>query len=77
MWNDPIVEEIREIREKHAARFNYDPVAIYQDLKRLERESGRETVTLKPRPAQKIYQNLKRLERESGRETVSGVTQGL
>lgn len=55
MWKDPIVEEVRKIREEHAARFNYDPVAIYKDLKRLEQESGRETVTLKPRPVQEIH----------------------
>ncbi|MBF0172959.1 MAG: hypothetical protein HQL83_05875 [Magnetococcales bacterium] len=54
MWKDPIVDEVRKIREEHAARFNYDLDAIYKDLKRLERESGRETVTLKPRPVQEI-----------------------
>ncbi|VFN02751.1 MAG: hypothetical protein BECKG1743D_GA0114223_107463 [Candidatus Kentron sp. G] len=49
MWKDPIIEEIHKIRDEHAARFNYDPVAIYNDLKRLERESGRETVMFAPR----------------------------
>nr|VFK03914.1 MAG: hypothetical protein BECKH772B_GA0070898_103893 [Candidatus Kentron sp. H]VFK04119.1 MAG: hypothetical protein BECKH772A_GA0070896_103833 [Candidatus Kentron sp. H]VFK06978.1 MAG: hypothetical protein BECKH772C_GA0070978_103873 [Candidatus Kentron sp. H] len=49
MWRDPIVEEIHKIREEHAARFNYDLEAIYQDLKRLERASGRETVTFAPK----------------------------
>ena len=24
MWEDPIVEEVRKIREEHAARFGYD-----------------------------------------------------
>ncbi|MBF0182133.1 MAG: hypothetical protein HQM03_19115 [Magnetococcales bacterium] len=54
MWKDPIVEEVRKIRDEHAARFNYDLDAIYKDLKRLEKASGRETVTLKPRPAQEV-----------------------
>ena len=54
MWTDPIVEEIRKIRDEHAARFNYDPVAIYKDLKRLEQESGRKTVKLKPRLVKEI-----------------------
>lgn len=44
MWKDPIVEEVRKVREEHAARFNYDPVAIYNDLKRLQQESDREYV---------------------------------
>ncbi len=48
MWTDPIVEEIHKIREAYAARFNYDFDAIYEDIKRLERESGREFSTLAP-----------------------------
>jgi hypothetical protein len=46
---DPIVEEIRRIREEHAAEFNYDLGAIFADLKRLEAESGRPRVSFGPR----------------------------
>jgi len=46
MWEDPIVAEIRQIREESAAKFNYDLKAIVQDIQRQERESGREYVTL-------------------------------
>ena len=28
MWNDPIVEETRKIRDEIAARFNYDVEAL-------------------------------------------------
>lgn len=38
--NDPIVDEVRQIREAHAARFNYDLDAIFQDIKEQERKSG-------------------------------------
>ena len=31
---DPIVQEVRQIREEHAARFNFDFQAIVADLKR-------------------------------------------
>jgi hypothetical protein len=31
--NDPIVEEVREDREKYAARFNLNVRAIFQDIK--------------------------------------------
>ena len=49
MWKDPIVEEVRRIREEHAARFGYDLKAIYEDLKETERRSGRKTVSLPPK----------------------------
>jgi hypothetical protein len=32
MWQDPIVEEIRKVREAHTARFGYDLRAIYRAL---------------------------------------------
>jgi hypothetical protein len=46
---DPIVEEVRRIREEHAASFNYDIDAIYADLKRIEAESMLPHVSLEPR----------------------------
>jgi len=49
MHEDPIVAEIRQIREEHAARFNYDLWAIYEDLKEQERKSGRKFVSYPPR----------------------------
>lgn len=38
--NDPIVEEVRRIRDAHAARFNYDLDAIFRDIKEREKKSG-------------------------------------
>lgn len=38
--NDPIVDEVRRVRDAHAARFNYDLDAIFHDIKRREQESG-------------------------------------
>jgi len=38
--NDPIVDEVRRIRDAHAARFNYDLDAIFQDIKEREKKSG-------------------------------------
>jgi hypothetical protein len=43
---DPIVEEVRKLREEHAARFNYDVDAIFDDLKRIERERAGTVVSL-------------------------------
>lgn len=31
--NDEIITEVRAIREAHAAKFNYDLRAIFEDLK--------------------------------------------
>lgn len=33
MLNDEIVDEVRAVREAHAAKFGYDLRAIYADLK--------------------------------------------
>ncbi len=38
--NDPIVDEVRRVRDAHAARFNYDLDAIFQDIKERESKSG-------------------------------------
>lgn len=32
--HDPMVEEVREIWQKHARKFNYNPGAIVEDLRR-------------------------------------------
>lgn len=38
MWNDPIVEETRCLRDEYASKFNYDIRAIVEDLKQWERQ---------------------------------------
>lgn len=43
--NDPIVDEVRRIRDAHAARFNYDLDAIFQDIKEREKMSGHKFVS--------------------------------
>ena len=37
---DPIVDEVRRARNAHAAGFNYDLDAIFQDIKKREAEGG-------------------------------------
>lgn len=51
MARDPLVEEIRGVRDAHAKRFGYDLDAIFADLKAQEQASGRQFVTLHPRKA--------------------------
>jgi hypothetical protein len=38
--NDPIVDEVRRVRDAYAARFNYDLDAIFRDIKEREKRSG-------------------------------------
>ena len=52
--DDPIVEEIRRIRQEHAARFNFDLDAIFEDLKEKERRSKRKMVSRPPKPARTV-----------------------
>lgn len=44
MWKDPIVEEVREIRDKQAAEFRNDLHAICEHYRKRQRESGRRVV---------------------------------
>ena len=37
---DPIVEEVREARRKHAERFNFDLHAVCLDVRKKEMECG-------------------------------------
>jgi hypothetical protein len=47
---DPIVEEVRKIRNAHAALFNYDIHAICEDLRKKEKCCGHIVVSLPPKP---------------------------
>ena len=49
MKEDPIVAEVRRIRQEHAARFGYDLDLIVADLKAQEQASGRQYIRLPSR----------------------------
>ena len=51
MWRDSIVAEVRKIRDRHAAAFNYDLDAICQDLKKQEKKSRRKFIALPSKQA--------------------------
>ena len=46
--NDPIVDEVRKVRDAHASRFNDDLDAIFRDIKEQEKKSGRAFVSVPP-----------------------------
>jgi hypothetical protein len=47
--NDLIVDEVRRVRDAHAAMFNYDLDAIFRDIKEQEKMSGLKFVCYPPR----------------------------
>ena len=46
---DPIISELRAIREAYAARFDYDVEAMFRDIRARQEASGREYVRLPAR----------------------------
>jgi hypothetical protein len=57
MWRDPIVAEVRRNREGYAARYNHDIKAICRAAREQQKTSGREIVSLPPRPVVKSVAN--------------------
>jgi hypothetical protein len=51
-WEDPIVAEVRKVKERLAAKFNFDVVAMLRDQQKREKTSGRRYVDLS-KPSQK------------------------
>lgn len=49
MKSDPIVDEVRKVREAHAATFHYDLSAICADLKKKEQDAGHPVVSGQPK----------------------------
>ena len=46
---DPIIAELRAIREAYAARFDYDVEAMFRDIRARQAASGHEYVRLRER----------------------------
>ena len=59
MCQDPIVEEVRALREAYAEEFDYDLWAIHGDLKAQEAVNGRKVVSFPPRRRRPVGTALK------------------
>jgi len=59
MWRDPIVNDVRQIREAHAAQFNFEIGAIYRALKKAEQENTRKKVTFSPKRITPVQKEIK------------------
>lgn len=49
MWRDPIVEETRKRREEYAAKLNHDQDAIFDDIRKRQRQAGKRLVSFPAR----------------------------
>ncbi len=54
---DPIIAELRAIREEYAARFNYDVAAMFKDIRAKQKTSGQKYVRLPSRPPRATAQH--------------------
>ena len=48
---DPIISEVRAVRDVHAARFVYDLAAVFRNIRAIQYKSGREYVRFPARVA--------------------------
>lgn len=51
--DDPIVQEVRRIRQEYAKQFDYDVRAMAADLRRKEQQHPDRLVSFPPKPAQR------------------------
>ena len=49
MQRDTIVEEVRQVRDAYAKKFNYDLDAICRDLQEKQRLSDKKVISLPPK----------------------------
>lgn len=54
MTNDPVVEEVRAVRERMAEKFGHDVGAICRDLRQRIARGEFEVVRLPPKPARVV-----------------------
>lgn len=57
-WTDPILEEIHQIREAHAAKFNYDIEAIVKDFQEKQKSRGKPIVSFVDKSKAKANKRL-------------------
>jgi hypothetical protein len=50
MMKDEVVDQVRQVREQQAAKFNYDLKAIAADARKRQKNSGHQVVPFAPKP---------------------------
>ncbi len=59
MWKDPIVEEIRRLREQYASQFNYDIDSLFRDIQKRQDKAGKKWSLLRHEHHLKYLKRLK------------------
>jgi hypothetical protein len=54
MWKDPIVEEVRRLRDQYASQLGYDIDRIFQDIQKRQAQTGKKLLSFPPRAPVKI-----------------------
>ncbi len=54
MMKDEIVDQVRQVRERNAAKFNYDLKAIVADARKRQKVSGHRVVSFAPKPKKSL-----------------------
>jgi len=54
MMKDEIVDQVRQVREQQAAKFNYDLKAIVADVRKRQKNSGHQVVSFAPKPKKSV-----------------------
>ena len=49
MWQDPIVNETRRLREQYADKFHHDADEMFKDIQNRQQQSGRKLVSFPAR----------------------------
>ena len=49
IWQDPVVAEVRKVKERLAAKFNFDVVAMLRDQQQREKSYGSRLVSFEPK----------------------------
>ena len=65
MWRDPIIAEVRRIREEYAAQYNYDIKAICRAARERQKTSGHKNSFVVLTICQSISENRRSLVRQS------------
>jgi hypothetical protein len=69
---DPIVTQVRRVRDAHARRFGFDIHAICEDIRKVEVASGHPLVRLRPRKFPKRPPGSRRSEAQTLAEKAAG-----
>jgi hypothetical protein len=51
---DEIVDQVRRVRERQAAKFNYDLKSIVADARKRQKDSGHQVVSFAPKPKKSV-----------------------